>query len=185
MLDRTIAPEIKNAVDFNLQLPPYEKLILDNGVEVNAINMGVEDVMQLGLVFEAGNSWEQQNLVASATNRLLKNGTSQKTAFEFNEDVDFYGSFLDLTCGNETATINLHTLSKNLSALLPLINEMITDATFSEEEINTFKQNRKQKLSVNLKKCAFVAGRLIDAKLYGEEHPYGKYSRMEDRKSVV
>ena len=38
----------------------------------------------------------------------------------------------------------------------------------------------KQRLKVNLKKNEFVAGRLIDAYLYGEQHPYGKYSHEED-----
>ena len=180
MINRTIAPPIKNAIDFTLYLKPYEKFILDNGVEVHNINAGEEDVVQLELVFAAVNSYEHQNLVAAATNYLLKNGTVKKSAFEFNEHFEFYGSYLNRTCSHETATVSLHTLSKNLPVLLPVINEMLTGATFSEDEIGIFKQNSKQKLSVNLQKCDFVANRLIDAQLYGENHPYGKYTRMED-----
>ena len=180
MLNRTIAPPIKNAIDFNLKLKPYEKFILDNGVEVYTINGGEEAVMQLEIVFAAGNSYETQNIVAAATNHLLKNGTTTKTAFEFNEHFEFYGSFLNRTCGNETAAISLHTLSKNLSILLPEIAKMLANATFPEDELNIFIQNSKQKLSVNLQKCDFVANRLIDAKLYGENHPYGKYTHMKD-----
>jgi predicted Zn-dependent peptidase len=37
----------------------------------------------------------------------------------------------------------------------------------------------RQKLEVNLKKCDFVANRLIDEYLYGAEHPYGKYSTLQ------
>jgi len=33
---------------------------------------------------------------------------------------------------------------------------------------------------VNLKKCDFVATRLIDTYLYGEDHPYGRFTRFED-----
>lgn len=180
MLNRTIAPTIKNAVDFNLHLKPYEKFTLDNGVEVYTINAGEEAVMQLELVFAAGNCFENKNIVAAATNHLLKNGTASKTAFEFNEHFEFYGSFLNRSCSNEVASVSLHTLSKNLNVLLPEIAEMLTNATFPEEELSIFKQNSKQKLSVNLQKCDFVANRLIDAKLYGENHAYGKYTRMED-----
>ena len=49
-----------------------------------------------------------------------------------------------------------------------------------QEELDIYKQNMKQRLKVNLKKSDFVAGRLIDAYLYGENHPYGKYSSAED-----
>ena len=49
-----------------------------------------------------------------------------------------------------------------------------------QEELDIYKQNMKQRLKVNLKKSDFVAGRLMDVYLYGEKHPYGKYSRLED-----
>ncbi|HET7896036.1 MAG TPA: pitrilysin family protein, partial [Flavisolibacter sp.] len=58
--------------------------------------------------------------------------------------------------------------------------EMIEESVFPEEELNIYKQNMQQRLRVNLRKSDFVAGRLIDAYLYGEEHPYGRYTRFED-----
>jgi zinc protease len=68
---------------------------------------------------------------------------------------------------------------------LPVVKEMIVDSIFPEEEIRIYKQNMKQRLNVNLKKSDFVAGRLIDAYLYGEDHPYGRYTRFEDFDSVT
>ena len=50
-LNRKKAPHIKDAIEFNLQLKPYEKFVLDNGVEVYAINAGAEDVLQIEWVF--------------------------------------------------------------------------------------------------------------------------------------
>jgi predicted Zn-dependent peptidase len=64
--------------------------------------------------------------------------------------------------------------------LLPVVKELLTDATFPEEELSIYKQNMKQRLNVNLKKCDFVANRLIDTYVYGEHHPYGRYSKFED-----
>ncbi len=180
MIDRTVAPGIKDAIEFDLQLKPYEKFTLDNGVPVYAVDAGVEELVQLELVFCAGNSFEQQNLVASATNSLLKNGTSVKSAFEINEHFEYYGSFCNRSCHNETAVVSLHTLNKHLPKLLPIMREMITDSVFAEEELEIYKQNNKQRLLVSLKKCDFVAGRLIDSYLYGEEHPYGKYTHAEN-----
>ncbi len=180
MINRTIAPPILNAVDFDLTLPPCNKYTLDNGVEVYPIHAGEEDVIQIEWVFAAGNSFETQNIVAAAVNHLLKNGTSKKSAFEINEHFEFYGSYLNRSCHNETSSLSLHSLSKHLPALLPVIAELITDSIFPENELAVFKQNSKQRLSVNLRKCDFVAGREIDVLLYGKDHPYGKYSSMED-----
>ena len=180
MLDRTIAPPIKDAVEFELQLKPYEYFTLDNGVPVYTIDAGTQEVLQMELVFYAGNWYEQQKCIASATNYLLKNGTSTKTAFEINEAFDYYGAHCSRACYNETAVISLSTLNKHLDKLLPVVKEMITDAVFSQEELNTYKQNTKQRLSVQLKKSDFVAARLIDAYVYGEQHPYGTYTNTAD-----
>ena len=184
-LNRKNPPIIKDAVDFNLQLKPYEKFVLDNGVEVFAINAGAEDVLQIEWVFQAGNWFEKRNLIAASTNFLLKNGTSSKKSFELNEHFEYYGAYLNRHCYNETATISLHSLSRHLEVLLPVIKEVISDSLFPEEEIAIYKQNMKQRLNVNLKKCDFVAHRLIDKYVYGEDHPYGRFTRFEDFESIT
>src|SRR5215211_7452779 len=93
-INRKKAPYIKDAVDFNLRLKPCEKFVLDNGVEVYAIDAGAEDVLQIEWVFYAGNWLEEKNLVAASTNFLLKNGTREKNAFQINEHFEYYGAYL-------------------------------------------------------------------------------------------
>ena len=180
MLNRTIAPPIKDAVDFHLHLQSYEQFTLDNGVPVYSFNAGAQDVIQIEMVFYAGNMYEQQKAVAAATNFMLKNGTVNRNAFQLNEDFEYYGAFCSRACYNETAIISLHTLTRHLDKLLPVMNDMLANATFPAEELEIYKQNVKQRLSVSLLKAEFVAGRLIDAYIYGEEHPYGTYTKMED-----
>ncbi len=185
MIDRTSAPFIKDAIEFDLKLKPYQKMVLNNGVEVYAINAGEQELLQLEIVFYAGNSYEKNKGVALATNFMLKNGTSNKSAFQINEHFEYYGAYCNRSCYNETAVLSLHTLSKHLNVLLPVMREMITEASFPESELDIFKQNSQQKLQVNLKKCDFVANRLIDAYLFGEEHPYGKYLSAENYQSLT
>ena len=185
MIDRTSAPFIKDAIEFDLKLKPYQKMVLNNGVEVYAINAGEQELLQLEIVFYAGNSYEKNKGVALVTNFMLKNGTSNKSAFQINEHFEYYGAYCNRSCYNETAVLSLHTLSKHLNVLLPVMREMITEASFPESELDIFKQNSQQKLQVNLKKCDFVANRLIDAYLFGEDHPYGKYLSAENYQSLT
>jgi len=180
MLNRKLAPKITDAVEFELALPPYTKHTLKNGVDVYSIDLGTQDTMMVTWVFYAGNWYEEKNLVASATNFLLKNGTSQKKAFAINEHFEYYGAYLNRTCHHETAELTLHCLSKHVNELLPVVAELITDSVMPVDELEIFKKNMAQRLQVNLLKNDFVAGRLIDAYLFGPEHPYGKYSSLED-----
>ncbi len=179
-VNRSKAPIIKDATEFDLKLKAYDKYVLDNGVEVYAVNAGTQEVLSLELVFSAGNWFEQQNNIAAATNFLIKNGTKNKTAFQLNEHFDYYGSHLSRGCYNETANIVLHCIDRHFATHLPVIAEMITDAIYPQHELDIYKQNMKQRLTVNLKKCDFVAGRLIDEYVFGKGHPYGVYSNKED-----
>lgn len=185
ILDRTIPPPIKDAVEFNLTLKPYQKFSLSNGAPVYYINDGTEEVAMIEMVFNAGNSYENKNLIASTTNYLIKNGTTKKTALEINEHFEYYGAYLNRTCQNETSTITLHCLSKHLKEILPVIKEIITDSIFPEQELEIFKQNSIQRLAVNMQKCDFVANRLIDQYLYGAQHPYGRVGNVVDIQAIT
>jgi predicted Zn-dependent peptidase len=157
-----------------------EKWILKNGVEVMALNAGEEEVVMVEWVFFAGNSVEKTNGVAAAANYLLKNGTKQRSAYSISEHFDFFGSYLNRNCYNETSNLTLHCLSKHLPDLLSVVAEILSESVFPEEELSLYVQNSKQRLSVNLKKCEFIAGREIDVLLYGPDHPYARYNRFED-----
>jgi zinc protease len=183
-IDRKTSPPIVDAVHLNLELPLYEKHLLSNGVEVYLFNLGTQNTMMVNWVFDAGNWYEEKNLVAAATNHLLKNGTSQKNAFAINEHFEFYGSYLNRNCYHETSEISLHCLSKHVQELLPVVAELINESIFPEEELDIYKKNAQQRLKVNLQKNEFVAGRMIEAYLFGDQHPYGKYSHEEDYDSL-
>ena len=180
MLKRTRAPKITDAVEFSLRLPAFQKNILSNGVEVYAIDLGEQDTLMVNWIFYAGNYFEEKNLVAATANHLLKNGTSKRDAFSINEHFEYYGSYLSRNCQNETAEITLHCLGKHVDELLPVVAELITDSIFPADELEIFKKNMQQKLQVSLMKSEFVAGRQIEAFLFGDKHPYGRYSSLAD-----
>lgn len=179
-MNRKIAPKIKDAVDYSLALKPYEHYQLSNGIDVYSINAGAQDVVQLEMVYFAGNCYDKKKGIAATTNFLLKNGTANKTAFQINEAFDYYGGYCSRACYNETAVVTLHSLSKHIDKLLPILHEMLTESVFLQQELDIYKQNAKQRLKVNLQKAEFVAGRLIDSYIYGESHPYGVYTNPLD-----
>ncbi len=180
MLNRKSAPEITDAVKFQLSLPPNQKITLRNGVDVYLVDMGTVDTLMMNVVFYAGNCFEKNNLVAAATNFMLKNGTGSRTAYEINEFFEYYGAYLNRQAGHETAEISLHCMKKHFAELLPVVSELIADSIFPEDELEIYKKNMQQRLQVNLRKNDFIAGRLIDSYLFGPAHPYGKYSSFSD-----
>jgi zinc protease len=183
-LNRKVAPPIKDAKEFELELPPYTKYTLSNGVNVYAIDMGKVDAMMISWIFDAGNSYETKTGVAAAVNTLLKNGTSTRKAFDISEHFEYYGAYLNRACHHETAELTLHCLTQHFRELVPVVAELVTDSIYPAGELAIYKKNAQQRLQVNLKKSDFVAARLIDSYLYGATHPYGKYSSEEDYQAL-
>jgi zinc protease len=185
MVVRTAAPRIKDPVEFDIKLPPAQRHKLSNGVDVFAVDMGTEDTIMINWVFNAGNAFEEKKAVAAATNQLLKNGTSTRSAFELNEHFEYHGAYLNRSCYNETAEVSVHCLSKHLNVLLPAVADIFSNSVFPEKEIEIYAQNARQRLKVSLQKSEFVASRLIDAYLFGEQHPYGKYNELDDYSAIT
>ena len=179
MLDRKSAPAIHDAIEFSYNLPPINKEQLDNNIPFYWLSAGVQDVVEINWVFPAGVWQEPKPAVAFATGALLKNGTSKRSAHEVHEALEYFGASLRVSPGNDFATVTLNSLTKDLPKLLPIVYEILTDATFPEEEVALHKQNSIQRLLVSLRQAEFVANQKIDALLFGEFHPYGRFSKAE------
>jgi len=185
VLDRKVSPAIHDAVEFDYKLPPINTAKLDNGLPLYWLDAGVQDVVQIDWIFSAGLWHEQKPAVAHATAGLLKNGTAKHTAEQINEALEFYGAQLKVSAGNDHATVTLYSLTKHLPVLLPMVLEIITEATFPESEVEIHKHNAIQRLLVNLRQCEFVANQKIDALLFGPGHPYGRFSKKENIEALT
>ena len=178
-IDRKIAPAIHDAIEFDYILPPITTQTLSNGLAVYWLNGGVQDVVEIDWVFPAGLWYEPSSGIAHATAGLLKNGTHKRTAQQINEALEFYGATVKANAGNDFATVTLYSLTKHLPQVLPILFEMFTEASFPEDEIATYKQNTIQRLLVSLRQSEFVANQRIDAMIFGENHPYGRFTQKE------
>ncbi|MBS1777718.1 MAG: insulinase family protein [Bacteroidetes bacterium] len=178
-LDRKTAPAIHSAIEFDYILPGINEQALSNGLPLYWLNAGVQDVVEIDWVFPAGLWYEQKQAVSQAVAGLMKNGTSKRSSQEIHEALEFYGATLKVSPNNDFSTVTLYTLTKHLAALLPIVYEVLTDAIFPQEEIEIHKQNAIQRLMVNLRQCDFVANQKIDAVLFGDAHPYGRYTQKE------
>ena len=185
ILDRKVVPAIHDAVEFDYKLPPINTMHLDNGLPLYWLDAGVQDVVQIDWVFPAGLWYEQKPSVAHATAGLLKNGTTKHTAEQIHEALEFYGAQLKVSAGNDYTTVTLYSLTKHLVELLPMVFEIITDARFPAQELEIHKRNAIQRLLVSLRQCEFVANQRIDALLFSEDHPYGRFSKVEHITSIT
>lgn len=165
MIDRTLAPAFGQVEDINLlHAQPHT---LDNGLQCFIINGGEQELVRIEFIF-SNMEWDvTKPLQAFATNTLLNDGTSEYSAAQIADKIDYYGAFLQTEYNFDQVTVTLFTLNKHLKATLPIVKAILTDSIFPQRELETFILNQKQKLSVNLEKNDFVGRKVFNEALFG------------------
>ena len=177
VLDRTIAPEFQ--VITSIHLPQPEVFRLQNGMSCYAVNIGQQPIVKVEILFEAG-AWQEQTQGASLfTIKMLPEGTASHDSAAINAVLERMGAFTEMSHSLDRSGIVVYCLSRYLPAILPLVQELMTSATFPEKEWQNLKNITLQGLRVNLEKTAYRAGALFRAELFGEEHPYGRVQSEE------
>ncbi|MBL0328857.1 MAG: insulinase family protein [Bacteroidetes bacterium] len=170
-LDRTTSPSFKT-VDKIEMIRATEKR-LKNNIPVYSINAGSQELIKIEFLFGAGMFQQQMPLQAATVNSMLEEGTSKMSAAQIADAVDFYGAFLEVGVSQDNASVVLYTLNKHLKATLPVVEDVIKNATFPEDELQTHLINKKQKFHVNNQKVANVARKRFTELIFGSKHPYG------------
>lgn len=166
MIDRTMAPAF-GQVEI-IDLLRAESFVLDNKLQCFVVNGGEQDLVRIEFIF-SNVEWDKAKpLQAFATNTLLNDGTSEYSASQIADRIDYYGAFLQTEYNFDQVTVTLFTLNKHLQATLPIVKAILTDSIFPQRELETFILNQKQKLSVNLEKNDFVARKVFNQALFGD-----------------
>jgi len=169
--DRVNGPRI-NTIN-KVILPEVYQYTLDNGVPVYEISGGTQEVIKIELVFEAGRPYEAKKMVSKATTYLMKEGTSSKDSETIAESIDFYGATLKTSTNLDQIKITLYSLKKHVGQILPLIMDILEEATFPQREIDMYQRNSIQNLRLDLSKNEVIAYRELTEAIFGCDHPYG------------
>ena len=169
------------AYSINFSFPEItpDKVILNNEIPVYIINAGSQALCKIEMVFNAGNYFETSSLIANATNALLREGTTSKSAGEIAELLDYYGAFLETSVYKDKASVILYTLNKHLHHTLPVLVDLVQNAIFPEKELHLYKTNQKQKFLVNQQKVDFIARNHFNNLLF-KNTAYDQFVKEED-----
>ncbi len=181
MPDRSTAPRLQTLE--KIRIIEAGKISLDNGIPVYSINAGLQDVVKVSFLFNAGDVYHPHGAVASAACHLIDDGTATKTQAEIAESIDFFGASLECESDFHEGSITLYSLNKFLEPTLELVKEIILTPAYTETEISNYVQRNVQQLMVNNEKVEYQARKVFRQALFGS-HPYGQTAAIEDFKDL-
>jgi len=177
MLNRINPPAFHPIENINIINP--DSIELTNGVKLFVFSAGEEDLVRMQWVFENADFQPTKPIINSALSAMLLEGTSKYSSAQIAEKIDFYGAYLFPEYSYDHTSLNLITLTKYLDKLLPFIIEILNDAIFPQQEIDTYKRNSKQALKISLEKNDYIARRQFNNALFGKSS-YGYIQEAND-----
>lgn len=143
-------PAINCIAEFDIKRPVRK--ILHNGIVLNILDTGKEDVVRLDLVMGCGQVDQKFPLQAMMTNRMLREGTAHMTSAQIAEKLDFYGAWLDLSSSVNSGFITLYSLGKFFGHTIKILAEMVKEPVFPEREPEDCDRNEQADVSGKLGK---------------------------------
>jgi len=124
---------------------------LSNGVDIYGIAYNEVPLVNYSLVIKGGHLLDQPELSGTAylVASLLTEGTATKTPEELEEAIDMLGASIRVSGDEQSITISVNTLVRNFESTVDLVEEILFEPRWDEEQfelaksrvINTHKRN--------------------------------------------
>lgn len=174
----TIYPDRKTGPGFapinDIDFLPVTEFTLPNGIKVSLLEAGSQEVARIDWIFPAGAVQAGVPLLASTVANLILEGTVTRTSAQISEMLDFYGAYLNSQTYHHNTVVTLFCLRRDLPVLLPLVEDVITNAVFDPVEFDIYLDKRRQEFLIDSDKVKTIAARRFSQVIFGEEHPYGR-----------
>jgi len=162
----------KIGTDLSVTIPPVWTSSLVNGMKVWGIQQHELPLIQYSIAIDGGHIAEDiskaglANLVAS----LMNEGTIHKTPEELEDAIGLLGASIRISASNEDISINVSTLAKNFEKTIAIVQEMILEPRWDNEQFALAKSRIINTLKRNQANPSYLASTTLNKLIFGENN---------------
>ncbi len=159
-----------------IQLPPIKTVTLENGLKVIVIEQPTLPIIQFSLRVRVGAIHEPTDRtgLATFTASMLRQGTTNRTADEISEAIDFVGGSLGASADVERTDVTARVLKKDLQVGLELLADITQNPSFPEKEMGIIRNQLIADVRSTQDDPESLAAAHLDFALFGTIHPLGR-----------
>lgn len=168
--DRSVQPE--EGTPPGLNLPETWSATLDNGLKVYGIENHELPLVEFSLVLDGGHQFDipEKNGVANLMTDIMMEGTATKTPEELEQEMDLLGSRISMSTGTLNINIRASALSRNFQKTIDLVEELLLEPRWDEEEFNRIKTKTINDIKRSRAYPAYISNVVFSEKVYGGAH---------------
>jgi zinc protease len=157
-----------------VKIPAIANSELPNGLKIAVAERRNLPLVSVSLLLnDAGADSEQKDGLANATAALLTKGTKTRTATQIAEQIEFLGGNLDAGASWNASVVSLSITSDKLEQALAIVSDVVLNPTFAQSEIDLFKKQTNDELTVALKQPGSLASFVASRYTFGEHNAVG------------
>jgi zinc protease len=159
-----------------IQLPPIKTVTLENGLKVIVIEQPSLPIVQFSLRVRAGAIHEPTDRtgLATFTAMMLRQGTTNRTADQISEAIDFVGGSLGASADVERTDVTARVLKKDFQVGLDLLADIVQNPNFPEKEIGIVRNQLLASVRGMRDDPSELSSAHLDFALFGTIHPLGR-----------
>ena len=168
--DRSVQPPV--GPDPELTLPPVWTGSLSDGMKLYGITQNELPLIQYSIVMAGGHLLDTPDKagVASLTASLMNEGTRNKTPEELEDAIKLLGASISFYGGNENITIRVSTLARNFEQTLSLVEEMLFEPRWDEEQFSLAKSRVINNIKRNQANPSYLASTTLNRLIFGKDN---------------
>ncbi len=176
--DRTAEPEFGQP--YTLPAPEVWRSQMDNGIATYGIESTETPLIFFALSIAAGRDRGDpaKPAVAALTADLLQKGTANRSTAELEDAIKALGSDISISVGVDNTTILGNTLARNFAATIALVEEMLLEPRWDQQEFDLLKRRQLDQLDQaagnpnaiaqrESAKLSYPAGHILSYTTYG------------------
>lgn len=171
-----------------MDLPVFnvpERLTLSNGIPVHVLRSTCQPAVRMDVLIDGGQAAQDKLLQALFTNRLLREGTAHLSSSAIAERLDELGSWMELSVSMGSSFLTLHALRRCVRPSCELLRDLLLEPLFPDDQLAIVRDNNRNQFLVNSRRGDVMARRLLNASIYGEDHPCGRFAELPDFDAIT
>ncbi|WP_299222241.1 pitrilysin family protein [uncultured Aquimarina sp.] len=170
--DRSVAP--KEGESPKLNIPTSWNTTLANGMKIYGIEQNELPLANFSLVISGGHLLDSFDKVgvANLMTDILMEGTATKTPEQLEEEIELLGASINMYTTREAIVISGNTLVRNLEKTMDLVEEILLEPRWDEEEFSRIKTKTINDIKRSAANPNVVARNVYNKVLYGDKHMF-------------
>ncbi|MDG2349385.1 MAG: pitrilysin family protein [Flavobacteriaceae bacterium] len=168
--DRSIEPG--QGVSPKLNIPESWSATTANQMMVLGVEQTELPLVNFSLIIDGGHMLDSfdKNGVANLMTDIMMEGTANRTPQELEEAIELLGASINMRTGNEAITISGNTLVRNFRETMDLVEEILLNPRWDEEELKRIKLSTINSIKRSSANPNVVSRNVRNKVLYGEKH---------------